>query len=66
MDEGTISFIEVNARFGGGSSLGMAATENWIPLLIENFVNQKVINANVEIKYGMKMYRQYRDVFNVD
>ncbi len=59
----TIEFIEINCRFGGGSALGIAATENWVSLLIDNFVLDKKITANFPINYGLKMYRHYRDVF---
>ncbi|GAB5380739.1 MAG: ATP-grasp domain-containing protein [Aliiglaciecola sp.] len=66
VEHDSIEFIEVNVRFGGGSSLGMAATENWIPLLVDNFFFNRSINPNVKINFGMKMYRQYKDVFSVD
>lgn len=59
-----IQFIEINARFGGGSSLGMAATENWIPLLINSFVDSKPVIGTQLIKNKLRMYRQYRDVFD--
>ncbi len=64
VDGDDIAFIEVNARFGGGSSLAIAATENWIPLLVDNFVNNKAISAQAKVRDSLKMYRQYRDVFD--
>lgn len=63
-DDNVLNFIEVNARFGGGSSLGMAATENWIPILVDHFVLGQPAKADKVVKNGLKMYRQYIDVFN--
>lgn len=62
-DFGEISFTEINPRFGGGSVLGMAATENWMPLLVDMFINGKEIKPATDIKYGLKMGRYYDEVF---
>jgi carbamoyl-phosphate synthase large subunit len=58
-----IKFIEVNPRFGGGSSLGMAATENWIPVMLENYVLKQPLKVKAAVKDKLKMFRQYVDVF---
>lgn len=62
-EEGNITFTEINPRKGGGTVLGMAATENWIPLAVETFVNKKKVKANKPIMYGLKMGRFYDEVF---
>ncbi len=58
-----INFIEINPRIAGGMALGFAATENWIPLLIDNFVYNKAITNVKPIQYGMMMRRYYAEVF---
>lgn len=58
-----IKFTEINPRFGGGTVLGMKATENWIPLSIETFYKNKVVNTKVEPNFGLKMGRYYAEVF---
>jgi len=62
-ENGDISFTEINPRFGGGSVLGMAATENWIPLMIKMFAEKENIIPSADIKYGLKMGRFYDEVF---
>ena len=62
-DMKNIKFTELNPRLGGGTALGMAATENWIPLLIDTFINNKVIKASTEVDYGLKMGRYYSEVY---
>jgi carbamoyl-phosphate synthase large subunit len=63
-DGDVLNFIEINARFGGGSGLGIAATENWLPILIDHFVLDKPAKTNAVVKNGMRMYRQYIDVYD--
>lgn len=58
-----VVFTEINPRLGGGTALSMAATENWIPLIIDTFVNEKVVEANKPIQYGLKMGRYYNELF---
>ena len=60
---GEVKFTEINPRLGGGTALGMAATENWFPLMVETFVNRKVVQAKFPVRYGMKMGRYYAEVF---
>lgn len=62
-DDGGAKFTEINPRWGGGTALAMAATENWIPLIVDTFVNQKIVHASKEIEYGLKMGRYYNEVF---
>ncbi|QEL05942.1 carbamoylphosphate synthase-like protein [Campylobacter sputorum subsp. sputorum] len=57
-----IIFIEVNPRIAGGMALGMKASENWILLMIDNFIHNKKIKAK-NVKYGLKMARYYEEVF---
>lgn len=59
---GDIKFIEVNPRIAGGMALAFAATENWVTLIIEHFIKQKVITPK-EIQYGLQMRRYYSEVF---
>lgn len=55
--------IEVNPRIAGGMALGFEATENWIPLIVENILNGKTINDIKPINYGLKMVRYYAECF---
>lgn len=57
-----VFITEINPRFGGGSALGMAATENWINLIEKMIYGEKVYDS-VPIKYGLKMGRYYSEVF---
>jgi carbamoyl-phosphate synthase large subunit len=60
--DGDIFFIEVNPRVGGGMALGFAATENWVKLAVNHFLNGQPI-APKPVNYGMKMYRYYSEIF---
>ncbi len=60
---GEIIFTEVNPRKGGGTVLGMAATENWIPLTVDTFVKGIKVKPSVDVKYGLKMGRFYDEVY---
>lgn len=60
--DGELIFIEVNPRIAGGMALGIAATENWISLIIDNIINENKINAK-PINYGLKMIRYYDELF---
>lgn len=62
-EDGSVKFTEINPRLGGGTALGMAATENWFPLMVETFIEKKVVEATVPVRYGMKMGRYYEEVF---
>ena len=62
-DDGeAVRFIEVNPRFGGGTALGMNATENWINLIVDNLINHKSIEAR-PTRYGVRMLRYYAECF---
>jgi carbamoyl-phosphate synthase large subunit len=63
LENGEIKFTEINPRLGGGTALGITATENWVNLMIENLIENKPINAK-PIKFGLNMYRYYCEVFN--
>jgi carbamoyl-phosphate synthase large subunit len=54
--------LEINPRIAGGMALGFAASENWIPLIIKNFLNNEKI-APKEVKNGLKMVRYYAECF---
>lgn len=58
-----ICFTEINPRLGGGTALGIAATENWIPLIVDTFVNKDKVKSAKNINYGLKMGRYYSEVF---
>lgn len=57
-----IRFTEINPRIGGGMALGFAATENWVKLMVEHFVENKSIHPK-PIHHGMRMMRYYAEVF---
>lgn len=57
-----VKFIEINPRIAGGMALGFAASDNWITLIIQNIIEGKEIITK-DIKYGLKMYRYYDEVF---
>jgi|SRR5690554_177971 len=58
-----IMFTEINPRIGGGMALGLAATENWITLIEKYLLPGKEIEEKKEIKYGLRMYRYYEEIF---
>ena len=62
VDGERISFIEVNPRIAGGMALGLAATENWVPLLVDNLVHGRPLRPG-PIRYGLKMIRYYAECF---
>jgi carbamoyl-phosphate synthase large subunit len=55
--DGTPWFIEINPRIAGGMALGFAATENWIPLLLEGR------RPTATPRWGLRMHRHYAEVF---
>lgn len=61
-DKKEIYILEINTRIAGGMALGFAASENWIELIIQNFINSNKILPK-KIKYGMKMSRYYDEIF---
>jgi len=61
-ENGQLYFLEVNPRIAGGMALGIAATENWINVIIENFIKNKKIIPK-PINYGLKMMRYYAECF---
>lgn len=61
-DQGEHKYIEVNPRIAGGMALGFAASENWMPLLVENFLGGKKIEPK-PVNYELTMYRYYSEIF---
>lgn len=61
-EDKSLYFLEVNPRIAGGMALGIKASENWIDLIIQNFIENKNI-APKEINYGLKMMRYYAECF---
>lgn len=59
-DGDKISFIEINPRIAGGSSLSFSSTENWFKA-IERFIQGKTYIPK-EIIYGRYMFRTFNDV----
>lgn len=57
-----IYFIEINPRIAGGMALGMAASENWISIILDNIIGNKDITPK-KINYGLKMVRYYDECF---
>lgn len=60
--DGAVRFTEINPRIAGGMALGFAATENWMRLIVDHFVNGKPIEPK-PVRHGMKMMRYYAEVF---
>ncbi len=58
----SLYFLEVNPRIAGGMALGIKASENWIDLIVQNFIENKNIEPK-EINYGLKMMRYYAECF---
>ena len=61
-DDGALYFLEVNPRIAGGMALGFAATENWVDLIVDNYINNKEVIAK-PIQYGLRMTRYYSECF---
>lgn len=57
-----VKFIEINPRIGGGMALSFEATENWIGLALDHFLEGKGVSPK-EVNYGVKMMRYYDEVF---
>lgn len=62
VDGADIQFIEINPRIAGGMALGFAASENWIPLLVDNLVHGHPLSPK-PVRYGLKMVRYYAECF---
>ena len=62
VDGDSLSFIEVNPRIAGVMALGIAATENWVNLIVDNIINKQPIKPK-PINYGLKMVRYYAECF---
>lgn len=60
--DGAIKFVEINPRIAGGMALGFAATENWIELIVRNFIHHEAIIPK-PVAYGMAMKRYYAEIF---
>lgn len=58
-----LKFTEINPRFGGGTVLGMKATENWIDLTVRTFKGHEIVRSCRPIDYGLKMGRYYAEIF---
>lgn len=63
--QGDIAVIEVNPRIAGGMALGFAATENWVPLMVEMISGQEQFDS-LPVRYGLRMMRYYAEVFTSD
>lgn len=61
-ENGSLYFLEVNPRIAGGMALGMAASENWINPIINNFILHNPIEPK-PIKYNLRMMRYYAECF---
>ena len=62
LDGNTIRFIEINPRIAGGMALGLAATENWIRVIVEHLLPGKAVTP-VPVRYGLRMVRYYAECF---
>jgi len=54
--------VEVNPRTAGGIALGMAATENWVPLIVA-MLRGETVRATTEPRWGLRMLRHYAEQF---
>jgi len=61
-EDKSLYFLEVNPRIAGGMALGIAASENWINLIVDNFIKNKNIEPK-NINYGLRMMRYYAECF---
>ena len=59
---GEIKFIEINPRIAGGMALGFAASENWVDLIVNNFLMKKECEPKTIIN-NLTMYRYYKEIF---
>ncbi|ARU60417.1 carbamoylphosphate synthase large subunit [Tumebacillus avium] len=59
----SVRFIEINTRIAGGMALGFAATENWIGLAVDHFVEGQPLPEPQPVQDGMEMKRYYAEVF---
>lgn len=62
IDGDDLQFIEINPRIAGGMALGFAASENWIPLLVDNLLHGRPLQPK-PVRYGLKMVRYYAECF---
>ncbi len=60
--EDGVKFTEINPRIAGGMALGLAASENWITLLVDYILPRKTVVPK-PIRYGLRMYRYYEEIF---
>lgn len=60
--DGELTFIEINPRLAGGMALAFYASENWVPLIVDNIVEKKPIKP-IKINYEAKMMRYYAECF---
>jgi carbamoyl-phosphate synthase large subunit len=58
-----LSFIEINARFGGGSVLSMKADPSIIPNLIKLIKGEQPTQSK-GFREGMTMLRYYSEVYS--
>lgn len=63
LDGKGIHFVEINPRIAGGMALGFAATSNWVPHFIEILRGDSVNTVDVEVKWGLKMFRTYQEFY---
>lgn len=62
LPDDSVKFVEINPRIAGGTALGFAATENWVRLIVDNFIEGRPITPK-PVAYGMRMKRYYAEVF---
>ena len=62
LDNGEIKFIEINPRVAGGMALSFAATDNWVEIVIEYFL-ENLSYQSKPIQDGKCMYRYYKEVY---
>ena len=56
-----VNILEINPRIAGGMALGFAASENWVPRVVD-ICNSDNIDP-INIKWSLKMYRAYEEFF---
>jgi carbamoyl-phosphate synthase large subunit len=62
LSDGSIKFVEINPRVAGGMALAFAATENWVRLIVSNFLGGEPVSPK-PIADGLEMRRYYAELF---
>lgn len=59
-DDGSLSVVEINPRFGGGATCGIACGLNMPKYILQEYIGQELDKVNIR---NLKMVRSRRDFF---